>query len=101
MFVVTVLVVVTLVGLSVLLHSRRVQGSQLYHATVAPLANTTDIGFVATTPIGRLDAPLTMLGLCRRQSGVVGRARQAVAGSGGDHARRSGDDRGRGVGISS
>lgn len=68
MIVITLLVVGTLAGLSALLYSDRIQQSERYQATVVPLANIMDIGFVAMTPvivsITGLDSPLTMLGLC-------------------------------------
>jgi hypothetical protein len=68
MVAVTILVLVTLIGLSLALYSSRVQNSERYQATVVPLANIMDIGYVAMTPIivliSGLDAPLTMLGLC-------------------------------------
>lgn len=68
MVLITILVLGTLLGLSVVLYSNRVQGSEQYQATVVPLANIMDIGFVAMTPIivliTGLDSPLTMAGLC-------------------------------------
>lgn len=68
MIAITLLVLVTLIGLSLVLYSRRVQNSERYQATVVPLANIMDIGYVAMTPIivliAGLNAPLTMLGLC-------------------------------------
>ncbi|MFC7096148.1 hypothetical protein [Halobaculum marinum] len=67
MVVITLLVVGTLLGLSIVLYSARVQRSEQYQALVVPLANIMDIGFVAMTPIivliTGLDSPLTMLGL--------------------------------------
>lgn len=68
MIMTTVLVIVTLIVLSGLLYSSRVQNSERYQATVVPLANIMDIGFVAMTPIivylTGLDSPLTLAGLC-------------------------------------
>ncbi|KAB1186971.1 MULTISPECIES: hypothetical protein [Haloferax] len=66
--VISIVVVVTLLGLSAVLYSSRVQNSEEYQATVVPLANIMDIGFVAMTPIIvfiiGLESPLIMLGLC-------------------------------------
>lgn len=68
MVAITILVLVTLIGLSLVLYSSRVQNSERYQATVVPLANIMDIGYVAMTPIivliSGLNAPLTMFGLC-------------------------------------
>lgn len=68
MVAITILVLVTLIGLSLALYSSRVQNSERYQATVVPLANIMDIGYVAMTPIivliSGLNAPLTMFGLC-------------------------------------
>ncbi|KAB1192712.1 hypothetical protein GJR96_04350 [Haloferax sp. MBLA0076] len=66
--VISIVVVVTLLGLSAVLYSSRVQNSEQYQATVVPLANIMDIGFVAMTPIIvfiiGLESPLIMFGLC-------------------------------------
>jgi len=51
MVAVTILVLVTLSGLRLVLYSSRVQNSERYQATVVPLANIMDIGYVAMTPI--------------------------------------------------
>ncbi|KTG29391.1 hypothetical protein [Haloferax profundi] len=66
--VISIVVVVTLLGLSAVLYSSRVQNSEQYQATVVPLANIMDIGFVAMTPIIvfiiGLESPIVMFGLC-------------------------------------
>lgn len=68
MLVITIIVIVTLLALSLVLYSSRIQKSERYQATVVPLANIMDIGFVAMTPIivhiTGVFSPLTMLGLC-------------------------------------
>ncbi|EMA50645.1 hypothetical protein [Halococcus salifodinae] len=68
MVVITLLVLATLIGLSVVLYSSRVQNSERYQAMVLPLGDIMDIGFVAMTPIivgiTGIDSPLTMAGLC-------------------------------------
>ncbi|WP_049903052.1 hypothetical protein [Halococcus agarilyticus] len=68
MVVITLVVLATLIGLSVVLYSSRVQSSKRYQAMVVPLADIMDIGFVAMTPIivgiTGIDSPLTMIGLC-------------------------------------
>ncbi|WP_440988380.1 hypothetical protein [Haloarchaeobius baliensis] len=65
---ISLVVVVTLLGLASVLYSSRVQQSKRYQATVVPLANIMDIGFVAMTPIivsiVGIRAALLMLGLC-------------------------------------
>lgn len=68
MLLISLLVIGTLIVLSWVLYSSRVQNSERYQATVVPLANIMDIGFVAMAPIivhiTGLDSPLTMAGLC-------------------------------------
>lgn len=68
MLVISIIVVATLLALSLVLYSSRVQESRRYQATVVPLANIMDIGFVAMTPIivhiTGLDSVLMLLGLC-------------------------------------
>ena len=68
MVIITLLVLATLIGLSVVLYSSRVQNSKRYQAMVVPLGDIMDIGFVAMTPIivyiTGIDSPLTMAGLC-------------------------------------
>jgi hypothetical protein len=57
-----------LIVLSVLLYRPRVQASISYQATVVPLANIMDVGFIVMSPIIVVligyTAPLFMLGLC-------------------------------------
>ena len=57
-----------LIVLSVLLYRPRVQASISYQATVVPLANIMDVGFIVMSPIIvaliGCTAPLFMLGLC-------------------------------------
>ena len=57
-----------LIVLSVLLYRPRVQASINYQATVVPLANIMDVGFIVMSPIIVVligyTAPLFMLGLC-------------------------------------
>jgi hypothetical protein len=64
----TVIVVVSLVGLAWILYRPAVQRSDAYQATVVPLANIMDVGFLMMTPIivvlVGFDAPLFMLAIC-------------------------------------
>ena len=64
----SIVAVVTLVGLAWLLYRPKVQESRTYKATVVPLAEIMDVGFIVFSPIIILlfgyDAPWAMLGLC-------------------------------------
>ena len=59
---------VVLVGCALVLYSSRVQTSQRYQATVVPLANIMDVGFIVMSPAIVLLAgywsPVFMLGIC-------------------------------------
>ncbi len=59
---------VVIVGLAILLYSRRVQSSSRYQAAVVPLANIMDVGFIVLSPaivfLAGYAAPLAMLGIC-------------------------------------
>ncbi|QDG53835.1 hypothetical protein FIV42_24740 [Persicimonas caeni] len=61
----TVVILVTLVVLCLVMYSKKVQRSEKYQATVVPLANIMDVGFLAMTPIIVLllgvDSPIFML----------------------------------------
>jgi hypothetical protein len=58
----------TILVLSYLLHRPRVQESKAYQATVVPLANIMDVGFILFAPaivlLAGFRAPLFMLGIC-------------------------------------
>ena len=64
----TIVAVITLAGLAWLLYRPKVQESRIYKATVFPLAEIMDVGFIVFSPIIILlfgfGAPLAMLGLC-------------------------------------
>ncbi len=64
----TIVAVVTLVGLAWVLYRPKVQESRIYKATVFPLAEIMDVGFIVFSPVIILlfgyGAPLAMLGLC-------------------------------------
>jgi hypothetical protein len=64
----SILAVLTLAGLAWVLYRPRVQGSAAYKATVVPLANIMDVGFIVLSPIIVVlvgyDALWVMLGLC-------------------------------------
>lgn len=64
----TIVVVVSLAALTWFLYRPRIQDSERYQATVVPLANVMDVGFIVLSPIMvalvGYDAPLFMLGLC-------------------------------------
>jgi hypothetical protein len=64
----SIVAVVALVGLARLLYRPKVQGSTTYKATVVPLAEIMDVGFIVFSPIIILlfgyKAPWAMLGLC-------------------------------------
>ncbi|KYH24209.1 hypothetical protein HAPAU_36800 [Halalkalicoccus paucihalophilus] len=68
MVVITLIVLVTLIGLNWVLYSSHVQNSERYQAMVVPIANIMDIGFVLLAPaivyITGLESPLTYAGLC-------------------------------------
>ena len=59
---------ITLGGLAALLYSRRVQSSIRYQATVVPLSNIMDVGFIVMSPaivlLAGYSAPFVMLGIC-------------------------------------
>jgi hypothetical protein len=64
----TIITVVVLAGLAWMLYRPRVQSSEKYQATVVPLANIMDVGFIVLSPIivGLVGyaAPLFMLAIC-------------------------------------
>ena len=64
----SIVAVATLVGLALLLYRRKVQESVTYKATVVPLAEIMDVGFIVFSPVVILlfgyDATWAMLGLC-------------------------------------
>ena len=64
----SIVAVVTLVGLARFLYRPKVQRSTTYKATVVPLAEIMDVGFIVFSPIIILlfgyEAPWAMLGLC-------------------------------------
>jgi hypothetical protein len=64
----SILAVVALAGLARLLYRPKVQESATYKATVVPLANIMDVGFIVFSPVIILlvgyDATWAMLGLC-------------------------------------
>ena len=64
----SIVAVVTLAGVARLLYRPKVQESATYKATVVPLANIMDVGFIVLSPIIILlvgyDATWVMLGLC-------------------------------------
>ena len=64
----SVVAVITLIGLARVLYRPKVQGSTTYKATVVPLAEIMDVGFIVFSPIIILlfgyEAPWAMLGLC-------------------------------------
>jgi hypothetical protein len=64
----SIVAVVTLAALARLLYRPKVQESAVYKATVVPLAEIMDVGFIVFSPIIVLlfgfGAPLAMLGLC-------------------------------------
>ena len=64
----SIVAVVTLAGLARLLYRPKVQQSAIYKATVVPLAEIMDVGFIVFSPIIILlfgyDATWAMLGLC-------------------------------------
>lgn len=59
---------IVLAGLAWFLYSRRVQSSTRYQATVVPLSNIMDVGFIVMSPaivlLAGYGAPLVMLGIC-------------------------------------
>ncbi|MDX2381444.1 MAG: hypothetical protein QNM02_16995 [Acidimicrobiia bacterium] len=59
---------VTVVVIAYLLYRPKVQQSQRYQATVVPLANIMDVGFIIMSPaivlLAGFSAPLVMLGVC-------------------------------------
>jgi hypothetical protein len=64
----SIVAVVTLAALALVLYRPKVQGSTAYKATVVPLAEIMDVGFIVFSPIIILlfgyEAPWAMLGLC-------------------------------------
>jgi hypothetical protein len=60
--------VIVLVGLAIVLYSKRVQQSERYQATVVPLANIMDVGFIVMSPgiilLSGYAAPLFLFGIC-------------------------------------
>ena len=64
----SIVAVVTLAGLALLLYRPKVQESGTYKATVVPLAQIMDVGFIVFSPVMILlfgyGATWTMLGLC-------------------------------------
>jgi len=64
----SIVAVVTLVALALVLYRPKVQRSTAYKATVVPLAEIMDVGFIVFSPIIILlfgyEAPWAMLGLC-------------------------------------
>ena len=64
----SLIAIFTLGGLAWFLYRPKVQASATYKATVVPLANIMDVGFIVLSPIIVVlvgyDAPLVMLGLC-------------------------------------
>ena len=64
----TIVVVVSLTGLVWFLYRPAIQRSSAYQATVVPLANIMDVGFLMMTPIIVVlvgyDAPIFMLAIC-------------------------------------
>jgi hypothetical protein len=64
----SIVAVVTLTGLALVLYRPKVQRSTAYRATVVPLAEIMDVGFIVFSPIIILlfgyEAPWAMLGLC-------------------------------------
>jgi hypothetical protein len=64
----SIVAVGTLAGLALLLYRPRVQGSRLYKATVVPLGEIMDVGFIVFSPVVIAlfgdDATWAMLGLC-------------------------------------
>lgn len=64
----SIVAVVTLAVLARVLYRPKVQGSTAYKATVVPLAEIMDVGFIVFSPIIIVlfgyEAPLAMLGLC-------------------------------------
>jgi len=64
----TLIALAVLVGLSVMLCRPRVQASISYQATVVPLANIMDVGFIVMSPIIVVligyTSPLFLLGIC-------------------------------------
>ena len=59
---------IVIVGLAYALHRPRVQQSKQYQATVVPLANIMDVGFIVMSPaivlLAGFSAPLVMVGIC-------------------------------------
>ena len=59
---------IVLAGLAWFLYSSRVQNSKRYQATVVPLSNIMDVGFIVMSPaivlLAGYGAPLVMLGIC-------------------------------------
>ena len=59
---------IVLAGLAWFLYSSRVQSSIRYQATVVPLSNIMDVGFIVMSPaivlLAGYEAPLVMLGIC-------------------------------------
>ena len=59
---------IVLVALAWFLYSSRVQSSTRYQATVVPLSNIMDVGFIVMSPaivlLAGYGAPLVMLGIC-------------------------------------
>jgi hypothetical protein len=64
----SIVAVLALAGLAGLLYRPKVQESGIYKATVVPLAEIMDVGFIVFSPVVILlfgfDAPAAMLGLC-------------------------------------
>ena len=64
----SIIAVATLAGLALLLYRRKVQESGAYKATVVPLGEIMDVGFIVFSPVIILqfgyDATWAMLGLC-------------------------------------
>jgi hypothetical protein len=64
----TLIALAVLAGLSVMLYRPRVQASIGYQATVVPLANIMDVGFIVMSPIIVVlvgyTSPLFLLGIC-------------------------------------
>jgi hypothetical protein len=64
----SIVAVLTLAGLALLLYRPKVQESDTYKATVVPLGEIMDVGFIVFSPVIILlfgyDATWAMLGLC-------------------------------------
>jgi hypothetical protein len=67
-FVAVGIALLVLAALAWVLYRPKVQQSQTYQATVVPLANIMDVGFIVMSPaivlLAGFAAPLVMLGIC-------------------------------------